>query len=221
MKRSHKGRGTPRRLVPCMPPLLEEESKNYSSSDGRTMYAGAACENLVKTYFLTSGINVSTPEVDPGVDMLIEKPHGWIRGQVKKVVYQNKLDYTHKKNYGGEIYRSRFNFNFQGAAAGGRAQKGPKDFDYFYHVLLTPYRQLIWETPVDVIPVRNDGTFIHGKNPVLDRDNFIRRKADIDFNQYLIYSKYDSIIFEKFPKFFLKKEPNNLNKFFEGGEDDQ
>lgn len=221
MKRSHKGPGTPLRLVPCMPPLLEEESINCSSSNGDTMYAGKACQTLVQTYFLSNRINVSEPVVDPGVDILVEKPCGWIRGQVKKVVYQNKLDYNHKKNYGGEIYRSRFNFNFQGSSDGKRSQKGPKDFDYFYHVLLTQYRLLIWETPVDVVPVRNNGTFIYGKNPVIDRDSFIRRKADIDFNQYLIYTKFDPIIFQKFPNFFLTKEINSLNKFLEGGEHDQ
>lgn len=219
MKQNRTGKGRRQRLVPCMPPFLEEEEQNYSSAGGQTMYGGKACEDIVTSYFLSNNVNVAKPFIDTGVDLLIEKPSGWIKAQVKKVVYQNKLDYTHKKNFGGEIYRSRFNFNFQSCSGSkGRGQKRPQDFDYFYHVILTPYRQLIWETPVDVIPVREDGTFIHGKNPVIDRNNWIRKKADIDFNQYLIHTQYHPIIFEKFSDFFVK---SNLKKFFESDENDQ
>jgi hypothetical protein len=219
MNRSHKGKGPPQRLKPCMPALLENETIPLSRENGSTNYGGTACENLVKTYFLSKGINVSEPYVDDGVDLLIEKPQGWVRGQVKKIVYQLKLDYTHKRDFGGEIYRSRFNFNFQSGGnathlKNGRKQRGPETSDYFYHVLLTPHRQLIWETPVNLIPLRDDGTFIHGKSVTLDRDNWIRKKAEIDFNQLLIYSQYDPIIFKSFPDFFLKEEPNTLDEFF-------
>ena len=213
-----------KRLVPCMPPLLEEETKPLDRSNGRTKYGGTACENLVKVYFLSQGINIAEPHVDEGVDLLIEKPEdGWIRGQVKKVVYQLSLDYIHKKNFGGEIYRPQFNFNFQGSSASasrtrnGRRQRSPKDYDYFYHVLLTPYRQLIWETPVNLIPLRKDGSFIFGKSPRLDSNNWIRRKADIDFNKLLVYSKYDPIIFKTYPDFFLKPEQPTLDTFFDDG----
>jgi len=209
------------RLKPCMPPLLDEETIPLSKEDGSTHFGGSACENLVKSYFLSKCINVSEPYVDDGVDLLIEKPQGWVRGQVKKVVYQYKLDYGIKSRNDIEVYRSRFNFNFQSGGGSvpylknGRRQRGPETSDYFYHVLLTPYRQLIWETPVNLIPLREDGTFIHGKNPCLDRDSFVRKKAEIDFNRLLIYSHYDPLIFKTYPDFFLKEEPNTLDEFFD------
>tara|TARA_B100000035_G_scaffold89113_1_gene75067 strand:- start:42 stop:695 length:654 start_codon:yes stop_codon:yes gene_type:complete len=208
------------RLVPCMPPLMEEETKPLSREDGFTKFGGTACENLVKAYFLSQNINIAEPHVDDGVDLLIEKPEGWIRGQVKKVVYQSKIDYGMKQRSGVKVYRSRYNFNFQGGGAtaphlkNGRRQRRPEDYDYFYHVLLTPYRQLIWETPVSMIPLREDGNFIFGKNLVLDRDNWKRKKADIDFNKLLVYSRYDPIIFKTYSDFFLKPEPSTLDNFF-------
>ena len=208
------------RLVPCMPPLMEEETKPLSRENGLTKFGGTACENLVKAYFLSQNINIAEPHVDDGVDLLIEKPEGWVRGQVKKVVYQLDMDNGIFKRTGEKVYRSRFNFNFQG---GGRRltlssqytkQRGPKDYDYFYHVLLTPYRQLIWETPVSMIPLREDGNFIFGKNPCLDRDSWKRKPADIDFRKLLLYSKYDPIIFKTYPDFFLKPEQTTLDNFF-------
>ena len=203
-----------------MPPLMEEETKPLSREDGFTKFGGTACENLVKAYFLSQNINIAEPHVDDGVDLLIEKPEGWIRGQVKKVVYQSKIDYGMKQRSGVKVYRSRYNFNFQGGGAtaphlkNGRRQRRPEDYDYFYHVLLTPYRQLIWETPVSMIPLREDGNFIFGKNLVLDRDNWKRKKADIDFNKLLVYSRYDPIIFKTYSDFFLKPEPSTLDNFF-------
>ena len=205
------------RINPCMPPLLEEETIPLSREMGN--FGGSACENLVKSYFLSRGINVSQPYVDDGVDLLIQKSQGWVRGQVKKVVYQHKLDYGMSRR-GVECYRSRFNFNFQGGGGSaphlknGRRQRGSKDCDYFYHVILTPYRQLIWETPVNLIPLRKDGTFIHGKNPVIDRDSWIRKKSEIDYNELLVYSRYDPIIFKSYPDFFLKEESTTLEEFF-------
>jgi len=208
------------RLVPCMPPLLEEETIPLDRSEG-VRYGGTACENLVKAYFLSNQINVSQPYVDDGVDLLIEQPEGWVKGQVKKVVYQTKLDYQHKKNFGNEIYRPRYNFNFQGGGYSARKngvcrkQRTPSDYDYFYHVLLTQYRQLIWETPVHLIPTREDGTFIHGKCPSLDSDGWVRKKSEIDFNKYLVYTRYDPLIFKTYPDFFLKEKEPNLLDFIE------
>ena len=208
------------RLVPCMPPLLEEETIPLSRSGGDTRFGGTACELLVKNYFLSKSINVAEPHVDVGVDLLIEKPEGWVRGQVKKVVYQFDRDEGIFKKSGREVYRSRFNFNFQSGGKNaphlknGRNQKSPKDFDYFYHVLLTSHRQLIWEIPVNIIPTREDGSFIFGKAPCLDRDNWKRKPAEIDFNKYLIYHRYDPIIFKTYPDFFLKPEPQTLENFF-------
>tara|TARA_A100001201_G_C4017881_1_gene179601 strand:+ start:93 stop:707 length:615 start_codon:yes stop_codon:yes gene_type:complete len=203
-----------------MPPLMEEETIPLDRVDGRVRYGGTACENLVKAYFLAQNINIAEPHVDEGVDLLIEKSEGWVRGQVKKVVYMNKLDWNKKQRDNIAIHRSCFKFNFQGGGGSiphlknGRRQRGPEDYDYFYHVLLTPYRQMIWETPVDLIPLREDGTFIHGKDVTLDRDNWKRKSAEIDFNKLLVYSKYDPIIFKTYPDFFLKPEQSTLDNFF-------
>lgn len=207
-----------RRLQPCMPPLLEEETKPLSEKSSSTNFAGSACEKVVEAYFLSNGINVAVLTVDDGTDIVIEKPEGFVRGQVKKVVYQLKLDSGMKARGSGEVYRSRFNFNFQGGAS--RKQKGPESFDYFYHVLLTPYRQLIWETPVNIIPLREDGTFVFGKNPCLDRDSWVRKKADINYNELLIFSKYDPIVFQTYPDFFLKKQTVSVNQFLEEDEEE-
>jgi|TARA_B100000035_G_C20838179_1_gene481782 hypothetical protein len=208
------------RLVPCMPPLMEEETIPLDRADGGVRYGGTACENFVKAYFLSQGINIAEPYVDDGVDLLIEKPEGWVRGQVKKVVYQLHLDSGIFKRTGKKVFRSRFNFNFQGGGASaphlknGRRQRGAEDCDYFYHVLLTPYRKLIWETPVSMVPLREDGNFIFGKTPCLDRDNWKRKPAEIDFRKLLVYNQYDPIIFKTFSDFFLKPEQPTLDNFF-------
>ena len=196
-----------------MPPLLEEETIPLDRKDG-VRYGGTACENLVKAYFLSQGINIAEPHVDDGVDLLIEKPEGWIRGQVKKVVYQLDMDDGIFKRSGRKVYRSRFNFNFQGGGIGERRQRGPESVDYFYHVLMTKYRQLIWETPVSMIPLRKDGCFVFGKCVCLDRDSWKRKQADIDFSKQLVYHKYDPVIFKTYPDFFLKP---TLDDFFDDG----
>ena len=204
-----------------MPPLLEEETKPLTDGSCAAKFSGTACEKLVMVYFLSQGINVAEPNIDDGVDLLIQKPEGWVRGQVKKVVYQLHKDVNIFKRSGEEVYRSRYGFRFQGASArpipnlrAGRKQRGPDDCDYFYHVLLTPYRQLIWETPVDLIPLREDGNFIDSKDVILERSAWIRKKAEIKFNELLVYSRYDPIIFKTYPDFFLKPEPPTLNSFF-------
>ena len=64
------GGGSPnaQRLVPCMPPLMEEETIPLDRADGGVRYGGTACENFVKAYFLSQGINIAEPYVDDGVD---------------------------------------------------------------------------------------------------------------------------------------------------------
>ena len=207
------------RMVPCMPPLLDEETEPLRRFMGDTEFGGTACELAVKNYFLSKCINIAEPHVDVGVDLLIEKPEGWVRGQVKKVVYQLDMDDGMFKRSGKKVYRSRFNFNFQGGgkrlglSSGYTKQRGPKDYDYFYHVLLTPYRQLIWETPVSLIPLREDGSFVFGKTANLDRDNWKRKPRDIDWNKHLIHSNYDPIVFKTYPDFFLKPDPITIDMF--------
>ena len=197
-----------------MPPLMEEETIPLDRADGTVRYGGTACENLVKTYLLSQSINTAEPHVDDGVDLLIEKPgEGWVRGQVKKVIYKSHLDYGMKSHSGKEVYRSRYDFRFQGSGEKGRRQRQGGEIDYFYHVLMTTYRQLIWETPESLIPLRENGEYIQSKNPNLDGDNWIRKKAEIDFNKLLMYSRYDPIIFKTYPDFFLKQEQPTLDNF--------
>lgn len=202
-----------------MPPLLEEETKPLGKGDNR--FGGRACELAVKNYFLSRTINTAEPDLDVGVDLLIEKSEGWMRGQVKKVVYQKKMDNGLFERSGKKVYRSNFGFFFNNGKQSpkgiklrnGRNQKSPKDFDYFYHVLLTPYRQLIWETSVSLIPLREDGTFISCNGVTLDRDNWKKKKANIDWSKHLIQSSYDPIVFKKYPDFFSRPEPITLDMF--------
>ena len=209
----------PQRLVPCMPPLMKEEIIPLDRLDGGVRYSGISCENLVKAYLLSQSINTAEPHVDDGVDLLLEKPgEGWVKGQVKKVVYKSQLDYGMKSRNGVEVYRSRYDFRFQGAGkVGGKRQRKKGEIDYFYHVLMTTYRQLIWEVPESLIPLRENGEYIQCKNPTLDRDNWKRKRADIDFRKLLIYSRYDPIIFKTYPDFFLKPEQPTLDVFFDEG----
>lgn len=102
MTKSKYGR-PPERLVPCMPPLLEDETGPLNRQKGDTSYGGTACEYAVKMYFLRQRINVAEPHVDEGVDLLIEKPEGWVRGQVKKIVYQNDMDNGIYKRSGEKV----------------------------------------------------------------------------------------------------------------------
>ena len=169
-----------RKLVPCTPPLLPEEKLNFTREDNATKFGGTSCEHWVFAYFLLNQINIAEPMVDNGVDCLIEKEdEGWKRGQIKKVVYQEGIDYGYKDRHGVEVRRSRFNFALQGGGGEGRRQRKPEEIDYFYHVLLTCYRVLIWETPSHIYPVREDGTFIQNKTICLDRESWIRRRKDL------------------------------------------
>ena len=119
-----------------------------------------------------------------------------------------------KKKYGKIIYRDRFNFNFQTGSTekDKRRQRTIDEIDFYYHVLVTPLRTLIWETPTHLIPLR-PGTreFIIGKNPSLTSSAWKRKKADFDYNELLIYSQYDPKIFRSYPDFFNPPEQGTLD----------
>jgi hypothetical protein len=202
------------RVKPCMPPLLEEEinplSPHLTRRESSTVFSGNSCETLVKSYLLSKGINFAEPSVDDGVDLLVEKPEGWVKGQVKKVVYRTRLDWGMDKR-GQKVYRSCYTFPFQSCGSKNRRQRKFGDVDYFYHVLITPYRQLIWEVPQKLVPLRKNGEYVQCKNPTLDRDNWIRKKADFYFDELLMYSFYDPIVFKTYPDFFLEEEVDLLD----------
>ena len=207
------------RLIPCMPPLLEEEKIPLDRNKGTTKFGGTACEHAMVMFLLSQITNCAEPYVDEGVDLLVKKNHKWERAQVKKVVYRNKYDHGMMERSGEKIYRESFSFNFQGGGGNvswlknGRRQRTIDEIDIFYHVLFTCYRMLIWETPASIVPLREDKkTFVFGCGATLTRDNWKKRPAAIDFNKHLIYSRYDPLIFKKFPDFFEEKP--NLEPFF-------
>lgn len=178
-------------IVPSMPPLLPEECDDAGSV--LPAYAGASAEHIIIGHFLSRGINVAVPEVDTGADIWFDRNGiGDIkRGQVKKV--------THNVKKGG---RSYFDFFFQGSCA---TQRSPKNTDYFYHVLVTPLRQLIWETPAEIVPLRKNGTFIANKTVTLDRYGHVRRKVEINYRKLIVSAKYSDVIVKANPDFFNTK----------------
>jgi hypothetical protein len=203
-----------KKLVPCTPPLMEKEKFNFTREDNSTKFGGTSCEHWVYAYFLSNKINIAEPFVDNGVDCLIERENeGWKRGQIKKVVYQEGIDYGMKDRHGVEVRRARYNFALQGGGGADRRQRKPEEIDYFYHVLLTCYRVLIWETPSHIYPVREDGSFIQNKTICLDSESWVRKKAEVDYSKYLVYSLYDPIIYQTYPDFFIKPPTGSLEKF--------
>ena len=204
------------KIFPCTPPLMDEEKFCEELTSCSTKFKGSACEHLVYSYFLSKSINVAEPVVDDGVDLLVEKKRGarWQRGQIKKVVYTEQIDYGIKKRHGIEIRRSRYSFPLQGGGAvDGRKQRTPEEIDYFYHVLHTKYRFLLWETPSHLYPTRDDGSFIQNKGAIIDRECYMRKKADIDYSKYLVYNLYHPILFQTYPDFFIKPPTGSLEKF--------
>jgi hypothetical protein len=154
-----------RNIQPCMPPLLPEERNPAGKK--QAIFSGGSCEHIIISHFLYLGINCAEPIIDDGADLWIEKEGQIVRGQVKKVVHSCGLDSGMKQRSGVEVYRDEYNFFFQTNNDGTRSVK---DTDYFYHVLLTPLRQIIWETPSSIIPTKeNSIAFINNKSAVLDR----------------------------------------------------
>ena len=158
------------------PPLLEEEIAHCRKSDEKnlTNYAGKVCEDLVKSYCAENRWNVAEPEIDMGIDLLINRSDRWDKVQVKKVVFW-------ETDYG--LMTQKFQFQSGGISKDVRLrhrQSSPVDFDSFIHVLSTPYRQLIFETPVDQIPLK-----IPSKAP---KQRF-RACAVIRNDQSLIFNK--------------------------------
>lgn len=189
-------------VLPLMPPLLEEEIYVKSSSLDQ-LYAGSSCENVVASHLLFSGYNVALPQVDTGIDLLVEKEHGnWYRAQVKKVThrYRKRELKTQLKEY--DVYYFPYN--------GSTYSLSQNNVDYFYHVLKTSLRELIWEIPSNLVPTRDDGSFIYHKDVILDTISKRHTEPDIDVSKYLISSKYDQKIINTYSHFFNKHTINNF-----------
>ena len=211
MKTYYKGSRPSRRVVPCMPPMLEEEKIPLINTD--TGYGGSACENAIAMFLLSQKINCAQPTVDEGADLLVEKGDKWQKAQVKKIQYINQLDNRYSSRHGSKRYREMYGFKFQRSGGQGK-QRTIDEIDVFYHTLFTCYRMLIWEIPASIVPLREDGkTFINIIRGTLDRSSSHKQKSSwIDLKKHLIYTRYDPIIFTKFPDFFGKK--SNLESFY-------
>ena len=200
------------KIVPVMPPLLEEE--RFVKQSGESHYIGRSAEKLVGSYVLQNGINFAEPEVDKGVDLWIqdnENPKQVKRGQVKKVLWNNKLDHKMNKRNGSEVYRDTFEFRFQSSGSRKKCRwYGPNEIDLYYHVLITPHRQIIFEIPSSIIPINskynNETVFVQYRNAVLERGEIIRRKSDIDIRGRIVYSMYDLEVIRSFPEFFVPSQ---------------
>ena len=205
------------RIIPQMPPLLPEEMQYYQNTDVDGRFGGESGEHAVKYVLLYRGINFYKPSIDNGVDLVVEKclkaKENNARAQVKKVVCKMRADAQLKRETGKIVKRSCFDFNLQSS---GGTEKGKQrtidDIDVFYHVLITPYRTLIWETPASTPGlVRENGEFKSVKNPALDKTGVQKTRPQVDFSKFLVYTQYDPIIYEKFPEFF--KKPATLEPF--------
>jgi len=193
------------RIIPVMPPLLDEEkvegTTDYGNND--TLYSGGACEKIVEAYLLRNRINFSEPFIDDGLDILVDEP-GLRKGQVKKVIYKNKLDKGMLKR-GKTVYRDIYDFRFQSTGEV-KHPRNKENTDVFYEVLLTCYRTLIFKVPAKDMTTLDNGNFPKMKNVVLDRDSIIRRKQEgVDLRKCLVDAQYDPIIFQTFPDFFAVK----------------
>jgi hypothetical protein len=201
------------RITPIMPPLTEEEIEFNSRDYNQTVFVGNSCENVVASYLLNNGINIAIPSVDQGIDFLVhEEDNNWLRAQVKKVVFTMHKDYGYEKRNGSVLKRPRFAFSFQGGG-GDKRQHTSDEIDIFYHVLQTNLRTLIFKIPSDIIPLRKCGSFIQGKYPVLDNENWIRKKADFDIRKMLVHAQYDQKLIKLYSDFFLKEDPVTMDQF--------
>ena len=57
------------RLIPCMPPFLEQEKIPLDRNKGTTKFGGTACEHAMVMFLLSQITNCAEPYVDEGVDL--------------------------------------------------------------------------------------------------------------------------------------------------------
>lgn len=203
-----------------MPPLLpEEHDSNFNRKNSDTVFTGKAAEYIVGKYFLKNKINFGEPLVDQGTDWWVQEDSAILRAQVKKVSWKLKVDSGIKKRTGKIVKREVFDFRFQSAGSKSDANinkkfYGPNDIDVFYHVLVTPLRELIWRIPSNLVSLDNDGWFVQSKSSTIDRPFVERRKAYFDLRGKLISCMYDAKIVQAYPDFFLPPKQPDLLDFF-------
>lgn len=201
-----------------MPPFLEEElvtGMDRKNSD--TIFSGKSAESIIAGYLLRNKINFAEPAIDQGNDFWVEENGVIKRAQVKKVVFKMKLDVNVSKRRGFEVRRPTFDFRFQsaGASNSGRKFYGPSDIDVFYHVLYTPFRELIFKINSNEVPLDKNGHFLQAKSAAFDRSFTQRKIAEIDYAKALISSKYDVRLIQENPDFFFPQSQQTVMDFFE------
>ena len=208
-------------IVPAfMPPLLPEEfDTEFDRKNSDTVFIGEAAEHIVAKYFLKNKINFGKPLVDQGTDWWVQgdDPRKIERAQVKKVAWKAKIDTGLRNRRGIEVRRDTFDFRFQSSGSKTDPSKcfyGPESIDVFYHVLVTPLREMIWKIPANLVPVDQMGWFVQSKSPVLDRSFKVRKKPDFQIRDMLISCMYDVRLIEAYPDFFFPQK-QTVMEFFE------
>lgn len=201
-----------------MPPFLDEELvTGIDRKNSDTIFSGKSAESIIAGYLLRNKINYAEPAIDQGNDFWVEENGVIKRAQVKKVVFKMKLDVNVSKRRGFEVRRPTFDFRFQsaGASNSGRKFYGPSDIDVFYHVLYTPFRELIFKINSNEVPLDKNGHFLQAKSAAFDRSFTQRKIAEIDYAKALISSKYDVRLIQENPDFFFPQSQQTVMDFFE------
>ena len=227
-------------IQPIMPPMMKEEflyQESFHKKNSDSMFLGKSAEHIVASYLLKNKINFAEPEVDQGNDWWVEDTNNRKqvrRAQVKKVIAKIQLDQEIYDTQGKEVYVTKYDFRFQSsglkekpgvvssniATSGGgvcRRQYGPEEIDVFYEVLVTPYRELIFEIKSEDVPVGDDGFFKQSKSLILDRVQTQppRRGKDtpIDIRSMLISEQYDARLIRANQDFFFPPEQPTIMEF--------
>jgi len=118
-----------------MPRFLPDEFTHTmgvdDGSEGNLL--GSACEHIVLARLQAEGKSVSKPVVDTGFDFLITENGRYESIQVKKA---------------GKKSGNKIRFRFGQSSSRGRARDKTYDqaADWFYHVLMTQYRTVVFKT---------------------------------------------------------------------------
>ena len=197
--------------------MEEELVTGMDRKNSDTIFSGKSAESIIAGYLLRNKINFAEPAIDQGNDFWVEENGVIKRAQVKKVVFKMKLDVNVSKRRGFEVRRPTFDFRFQsaGASNSGRKFYGPSDIDVFYHVLYTPFRELIFKINSNEVPLDKNGHFLQAKSAAFDRSFTQRKIAEIDYAKALISSKYDVRLIQENPDFFFPQSQQTVMDFFE------
>lgn len=219
-------------IQPIMPPMMKEEflyQESFHKRNSDSMFLGKSAEHIVASYLLKNKINFAEPEVDQGNDWWVEDindRHNVLRAQVKKVIAKIQLDQEIFDTQGKEVYVTKYDFRFQSSGLKDRPnnsgslcrrQYGPGDIDVFYEVIVTPFRELIFEIKAEDVPVGDDGYFKQSKSLVLDRvqKQSARRGNDtpMDIRSMLISEQYDARLIRANQDFFFPPEQPTIMEF--------